>query len=144
MNSDLKILEFEHHYLAFESAWRKSPAPDLASFVESREVEVPKSCLLELIKIDLEHQLRKQNDTSVNQYWKQFSSIVEYDDKLELLKYELKLRQKLNLSLGEAELKQRFDANEIQLIAQISTVIEDAEKTKTNGSSDQTSTAQED
>lgn len=107
MNS-IELAKFESHLLEFEKAWRGTKPPDIKSYcaVDAEESSLP--FLVELVKIDLEHRLRKGIYAAAETYIEAFPTLRDETVRWDLVTYEFQLRAKFGCLLSEFEFDSRF------------------------------------
>ena len=108
--------QFDTLLLQFESAWREGQPPPIESFVNGK-TSSSRPLLLELVKIDLEHRLRRSMPIVVEQYLEQFNSLDHESIRWNLIEYEFRLREKFSQLPTDSEIRRRFGENHEQALS---------------------------
>lgn len=96
--------------MRFEQSWRdKEHPPSIALFLADSDSKDRTLLLIELAKIDLEHHLQGGKNQTVDDYFERYPELAsELATKLELLEYEVGLRNKVGSKVTREELLQRY------------------------------------
>lgn len=99
----------ESRILEFERAWRSGSPADPMDYSQPEERELASSYFCELLKVDLEHRLRRELKAQSEDYWMKFPGLAaSKSKKLELLEFELELRGNLGQEVSYPALEPRF------------------------------------
>lgn len=123
---DFDLGRFEERLLEFERAWRADSPPDLCSFATGQTDSI--QFLVELIKIDMEHRLRRGLPCAAEVSIAFFPQIADTAVREELIDYEFELRSRFGCPVPEKELQTRF-GNDLPKVKQLATRQESSEAT---------------